>query len=277
MCRKSWSLSLSELQLCPRQSNHTTLPTEPSAQDHSADIGCRSQPQELKGFKRLLPFLQESDTGNRSWETSELVEREGAETTNEDAASWRNETLPGSGPAETLENDRLPREAEWKSCHASEEAWPLQVWGEGQGKPGGRREVRKGGRKGATKENDTGNTGRKEKRKGWARNGHTEKKGRQTGERGREKTARRDILIYMKAENRENKKTIRKEDRRESEEEKKDSKERYTDLCEGREKRKGKKKKTIRKEERTTRTGTEQENQRRIRERKKRKRQGKDT
>ncbi|KAJ1206414.1 hypothetical protein NDU88_001819 [Pleurodeles waltl] len=76
------------------------------AQDHSADIGCRSQPRELTGFKRLLPSLQERDTGNRSWETPELMEREDAETTNEDAASWRNKTLPGSGPAETLEDDR---------------------------------------------------------------------------------------------------------------------------------------------------------------------------
>ncbi|KAJ1205588.1 hypothetical protein NDU88_001016 [Pleurodeles waltl] len=76
------------------------------AQDHSADIGCLSQPQELRGFKRQLPSLQESDTGNRSWETPALVEREDAETTNEDAVLWRNETLPGSGPAETLEDDR---------------------------------------------------------------------------------------------------------------------------------------------------------------------------
>ncbi|KAJ1151362.1 hypothetical protein NDU88_004144 [Pleurodeles waltl] len=76
------------------------------AQDHSADIGCRSQLRELTGFKRLLPSLQERDTGNRSWETPELVEREVAETTKEDTASWRNKTLPGSGPAETLEDDR---------------------------------------------------------------------------------------------------------------------------------------------------------------------------
>ncbi|KAJ1109657.1 hypothetical protein NDU88_007017 [Pleurodeles waltl] len=43
--------------------------------------------------------------------------------------------------------------------------------------------------------------GRKNKRV--ARNGHTETKGRQTGERGREKPASRDIQIYMKSENRE--------------------------------------------------------------------------
>ncbi|KAJ1206179.1 hypothetical protein NDU88_001588 [Pleurodeles waltl] len=68
---------------------------------------------------------------------------------------------------------------------------------------GGRRCGKEGG-KGSQKGTTRGTRGRK----GWARNGHTEKKGRQTGERGREKTARRDILIYVKAENRENKKTI---------------------------------------------------------------------
>ncbi|KAJ1172129.1 hypothetical protein NDU88_003979 [Pleurodeles waltl] len=63
------------------------------------------------GWGRLLEKMlgphptPRTHTGNRSWETPELVEREDAETTNEDAASWKNETLPGSGLAGTLEDD----------------------------------------------------------------------------------------------------------------------------------------------------------------------------
>ncbi|KAJ1170722.1 hypothetical protein NDU88_002595 [Pleurodeles waltl] len=76
------------------------------AQDHSAGIGCLTTPRELRGFKRQLTSLQEGGAGNRSWEAPEFVEGKDAETTNEDAASWRNGTLPESGPPETLEDGR---------------------------------------------------------------------------------------------------------------------------------------------------------------------------
>ncbi|KAJ1105144.1 hypothetical protein NDU88_002552 [Pleurodeles waltl] len=76
------------------------------AQDHSAGIGCLTPPRELRGVKRQLTSLQEESAGNRSWEAPEFVEGKDAETTNEDAASWRNGTPPESGPPETLEDGR---------------------------------------------------------------------------------------------------------------------------------------------------------------------------
>ncbi|KAJ1112966.1 hypothetical protein NDU88_001226 [Pleurodeles waltl] len=76
------------------------------AQDHSAGIGCRTPPRELREFKRQLTSLRGESAGNRSWEAPEFMEGKDGETTNEDAASWRNGTLPESGPPETLEDGR---------------------------------------------------------------------------------------------------------------------------------------------------------------------------
>ncbi|KAJ1162228.1 hypothetical protein NDU88_002697 [Pleurodeles waltl] len=90
--------------------HHIQVPDDPlMVHDGSSDFRTKSSLSSALTSNASQQFksqYEERDTGNRSWETPELVEREDAETTKEDAASWRNKTLPGSGPAETLEDDR---------------------------------------------------------------------------------------------------------------------------------------------------------------------------